>query len=643
MPDFLTPDARMYNGPEMDFQEAPGESDEAKRAMDDKLTKLGKYIQHLFHAFENSRTRKKVLDTVKESRKAYYQENEPTNFPWRNASNMISPLTTMGVDELEPRLVSSVIGRDPYIKAVHHVGVSTKEDAEQVTKYDNFILKHKIKIKKFVPDAVHELLIDGTIYPLLSWNVESRKVKTSQFGPDGQRKYFIVELPTEGPSVELIPVEFVWLPDDVNDEDWENAPIIRYVGNLTLGEIKRRSQVEDGWVLTEDLKPYITTQTLKTTQQEADDVQDSYYAYEPNLQPVETLEAYIKWDFFDEGVEEDIIVLVTKDSFKVLRVREQVEVFDQNVKPLRRVRFLKRRGVSWGWPLYTLIAGIQLGVDAMWNRCVNSADIVMTPWGFVKRGMSGVKNNRMMVSPGVLLEVDNPEAFVFPNLGAFNPTSFVPLILQYVTFFERTLNVTDFSQGRESQVAGKKGSTATGTLALLQEGKVKHEYRGMNLQEQFLDLFILIHDLCAANMSPQEQAAICGAPLKQYVTSKAFMFELVGSDLTSNRFVDRQETESMVTTLGPFLQILNPMTLVGDLLKSYNKEPQDYIDPELNKLVQSYIEQKQNTQALVQMGLPEQLAQQATAAGFTPDNVMEFVKQLGSTQAQSETEGLANE
>ena len=121
------------------------------------------------------------------------------------------------------------------------------------------------------------------------------------------------------------------------------------------------------------------------------------------------------------------------------------------------------------------------------------------------------------------------------------------------------------------------------------------------------------------------------------------MFELVGSDLTSNRFVDRQETESMVTTLGPFLQMLNPMTLISDLLKSYNKEPQDYIDPELNKLVQSYIEQKQNTEALISMGLPEQLAQQATAAGFTPDNVMEFVKQLGSTQAQSETEGLANE
>lgn len=643
MPDYLTPDARVYNGPEMNFMEPVDQLDDAKRKMDDKLTKLGKYIEQLFNAFDKSRTRKKVLDAVEASRKAYYQELNSTDFPWPNASNMISPLTTMGVDELEPRLVNSVIARDPYIKAIHHPGVSTKEEAEKVTKYDNFILKHKVKIKKLIPEAIHELLIDGTVYPLLSWNIESRKIKTSQFGSDGSRKYSIMDLPTEGPSVELIPVEYVWLPDNINDEDWESAPIIRYVGNLPFGEIKRRSQVEDGWVNIVGLKPVTSPEILKTTQQESDDVQDTFYALEPNLQPVETLEAYIKWDFFDRGIEEDIIVLVEKSSFKVLRVREQVEVFDQNVKPLRRIKFLKRRSVSWGWPLYTLIAGIQLGVDAMWNRCVNSADIAMTPWGFVKRGMSGVKNNRMMVSPGVLLEVDNPEAFVFPNLVGFNPQSFVPLILQYVSFFERTLNVSDFLQGRESQISGKKGTTATGTLAILQEGKVKFEYRGMNMQEQFLEVFILIHDLCAANMSPQEQIAICGSPLKQYTTSKAFTFELVGSDLTSNRFVDRQETESMVTTLGPFLQMLNPMTLISDLLKSYNKEPQDYIDPELNKLVQSYIEQKQNTQALISTGLPEQLAQQATAAGFTPENITEFMKQLGSAKAQGETEGIANE
>ncbi len=637
MPDTLTPDARIY-GNQVSLERPPEELDEARRKVEEKLQRIGRYVEHLFNAFDGSSTRKKVLDAVKASRKAYYQESSPTDFPWPGASNMTSPLTTMGVDEIEPRLVASVIGREPYIKAIHHLGASTKEEAEKVTKYDNFILRHKVKVKKFVPEAIHEYLIDGTIYPLISWSIKEDKTKIPKLNPDGSKSFSIEPIIHEGPSVELIPVEFVWLPDDVNDEDWEDVPVIWYVGNLTLGEIKRRSQFEDGWVVqdVERLGVLTADTTLKTTQQEADAVRDNYYAYEPDQRPIECLQACVKW----EG--ENLIVLVEKSSFKVLRVREQLEISDNNTKPIRRIRFLKRRGVSWGWPLYTLIAGIQLGVDAMWNRCVNSADIVMTPWGFVKRGMSGVKNNRLMVAPGEIFEVDNPEAFVFPNLSAFNPQTFVPLILQYVSFFERTLNVTDFVQGRESQISGKKGTTATGTLAILQEGKVKFEYRGMNTQEQFLDLFILLHDLCQSNMSTQEQIAIVGEPLAYNATSKDFIFELVGSDLTSNRFVDRQETESMVMTMQPFLPMLDPMVLVTDLLRSYGKEPSDYINPELSKLVQQFMQQTQNTQALEQMGLPKELAEQATQAGFSPANVEEFIRTLGGKTAEAQMGGQKN-
>jgi hypothetical protein len=607
--------------------------------MDAKLKDLSNYVRSLFEAFDSSSTRAKILQLVKDSRRAYYQETEETNFPWPQASNMIAPLTTMGVDEVEPRLVAAVIGRQPYIKAKNFLGTSTRQEAEQITTFDNFILEHKVKVSSLVPQLIHEELIDGTIYPLLSWETDTKRVRRITQDPNAQNGWSrqIKEITTNGPCVELIPIEFVWHEDGLNDEDWERANVIRYVGNITVGDVKKRSATEDGWIVPKDIENFTADTVLKTTQQDTEGVQDYIYALQPNQRPIEFYETYVKFDLFgDDQQDENLIVLVECNTFKVFRVREQIEVIDENIKPLRRMRFLKRRGISWGYPLYTLIAGIQLGVDAMWNRCINSADITMTPWGFIKRGISGLRQNKVSIYPGNMIEVDNPEAINFPNLTAFQPTQFIPLILQYISFFERTLNVTDFMQGRESAQVGKKGSTATGTLAILQEGKIKFEYRGGLTHLEFLELFKNIHDLCVSNMPIEEHIKITGAPMLQYSSTEEYIFELVGSDLTSNRFVDRQETESFVMTMQPYMTMLNPMTLIEDILNSYEKDAQDYINPELNALVTQWMTIENNVKGMVAMGIPEPMARQAAQQGFTPENAKTFMSQLGKVAGEAE-------
>jgi hypothetical protein len=635
MANTLTPIGRVYNSPIMDVEEQ--EPLNQQREMDDRLKELALYVQGLYTAFDSSSTRKKILDQVKESRRCYYQETETTDFPWPNASNMISPLTTMGVDEVEPRLVAAVIGREPYIKAKYTLGGGgSKQEEEQISRFDNYVLEHKVKIKELVPQFMHEQLIDGTIYPLLSWESKKKRAYRVVQDPSAENGWSkqIVEVVNNGPKVELVPIEFVWHADDINDEDWEEADVIRYVGDLTISEIERRSQEEVGWMLPPDWKKYAaSTKTIRTTQQESEGVQDFIYSYHENQRPIEFLEAYIKYPLFNEE-NDNLIVLVEKETFQIFRVREQIEVVDENIKPLRRMRFLKRRGISWGYPLYTLIAGIQLGFDAMWNRCVNSADITMTPWGFIKRGISGLLQNKIQIFPGNLIEVDNPEAINFPNLTMFQPAQFVPLLMQYVTFYERTLNVSDFTAGRESQVAGKRGSTATGTLAILQEGKIKHEYRGGLTHNEFLAFFKNIHDLCVSNMPIEEHIKITGAPIAHYSSSDDFTFLLVGSDLTSNRFVDRQETESFALTMQPFMELLNPMTMVDDVLTSYEREKQDYIDPELNQLVQQFLTQRRNEKEMVAMGIPEPIAKQAAAQGIDAKTAATYIQQMGKSAAE---------
>ena len=470
--DILSPDLRMYAGDlsPFDQQEDPEIiAAQASAYVKSRLEVLGKYIQDLYTRFDSSQTRKEVLDSVKASRRAYDQKAEKTSWPWPEASNMVAPLTTIAVDEVEPRLVAAIIGREPFIKARHHPGASTTDEAELVTQYDNYVLRQKIDVQELVPRAIHDLLLDGTVFPLLSWKRDSRRVKVTYFNPatgtvekvaeNGEvrfRQEVRSRISYEGPSVELIPVDYVWLPDDVDDADWENAPVIRYVGDYTINDLKRRVEAgESGWYLPEEdvLKSMVSETKLKTIQQTEDKVSDWYQDLPLEQKPLECLEAYINFDFLESNEELPLIVMVSKETFKVLRIREQIDVFDANIKPLRRLVIFQKSKVSWGKPLYSIIAGIQNGTDAMWNRCINSADIVMTPWGFVKRGMSGMRKNRLMISPGVIFEVDDPDAYNFPNLAAFDPTRFVPLILQYLGFFEKSINITDFMQGRESELS----------------------------------------------------------------------------------------------------------------------------------------------------------------------------------------------
>lgn len=653
--DILNPDFRIYAG-QLPALESPDYDADLESSIEQelkpKLEALGKYIQDLFTRFDSSQTRKDVLSAVKASRRAYDQKEEKTNWPWPEASNMVTPLTTIAVDEVEPRLVAAIIGRDPYIKARHHPGLSTADEAELVTQYDNYVLRQKIDVPELVPRAVHDLLLDGTVFPLLSWRRDTRRVKVTHFDPqsgnvakveiDGETRFktgIQTRVTFEGPSVELIPLDYVWLPDDVDDEDWEEQPVIRYVGSYTVNELRRRIKSgEQGWYLPseDELLAMVTGTKLKTIQQEEDKVADWQQDLEVADRPLECLEGYCNYDFLNTGQPQQLIVMVSKADFKVLRVREQIDVFDANIKPLRRLRIFQKSKISWGKPLYSVIAGIQNGTDAMWNRCINSADIVMTPWGFVKRGSSGMRKNRLMISPGVLFEVDDPEAYNFPNLSAFDPTRFVPLILQYLGFFEKSINITDFMQGRESELAGKKGTTATGTLAILQEGKVKHEYRGGRSRNQFLKLFVNVHDLCAANMPEEEIVAVVGQPIQKYTMSKDFSFELVGSDVVANRFVDRKENEDFVMTIGPFKDLVNPMQMLKDILYSYNKRPEEYIDPELNQVVTQFLQQRAMMKEMQAMGMSPEMAQQALASGATPQNIMEMLKGAGKTAAATD-------
>src|SRR4030066_1254823 len=137
-------------------------------------------------------------------------------------------------------------------------------------------------------------------------------------------------------------------------------------------------------------------------------------------------------------------------------------------------------------------------------------------------------------------------------------------------------------------------------------------------------------------MPIEEHIKITGAPITKYSCTEEYIFTLVGSDLVSNRFTERQELESLAMLAQPFIQmgVGNPIPIYTDVLNSYkattDREPEEYIDPELAAMIKQFLTIRANKQAIMAMGIPEEIAQAAASQGFTPENVKTFLEQLGS-------------
>jgi hypothetical protein len=306
------------------------------------------------------------------------------------------------------------------------------------------------------------------------------------------------------------------------------------------------------------------------------------------------------------------------------------------MKPLRRMRLFPKQGLSWGKPLYSACKGLQLCVDSLWNRCVNSADITITPWFFYRQSMAYEGKMNLMVSPGEGIGIPSIDDVLFPNMSQFNPVQFVPLIGQLITFWERVFNVSDYFQGRESSQMGKKGSTATGTLAVLQEGKVKHDYQGNRFKRQFEKFLELIFSLYKTNITEERIAEIIGDRVSLFMLNQPYTLTLISGDATVNRFMARQELETFMGNVQPMWPMFNPMFFAELYSREYKYDPKETIDPELNRIVQQYMMIKTEGQKLAEMtGMPEEQARNIIAeTGMSAEDTIKMMQEQGEQQAE---------
>jgi len=558
-------------------------------------------VEHCFNLFDSidkSEYRQDKIAKIKESYRIYEQKDNNSSWPWKNASNVVLPMTTITVDNLEPRLVAGIVGRKPVVQ-FDMAGLTKRPiEMEIVQDWFNEELETVVGIQDVAGTITHKALLEGTVYPIADYDEEDRTIRDFKFNERGQivvdeNDGVITEDKTEsvfkGGKVQYAEFTDVFIPDDA--DDWEKTDVIRIV-RPTYAELMRKKDTQGYrnigiWLLRDE----DTEKTIEEDEQTP--LQNVEGITVTGRETIECLECCVSYIFktdeqekedIDDFTEERYVATIAKNSKILVRLRLLRELNFKNEHLVKRIRLFKEKGKAYGTSIYEKIMSIQNGASDIFNMVVNVATVTMIPW-FMYTDSAGI-DGEATITPGKGVKVDDVSQVMFPKFNQ-NPRSYIVFIEMFMSLWEKLGSIGDIQIGRLSE--SRKDATATETMAAIQEGNIKHNYQSFAFKDDFISLIRTIYDLYYQKM-PYSKAFIYHGqevPIPRAIMNRPYKFKLVGSSDLANKVLEMQKNQQLYGMIrqDPFS---NPMTLLKDIAEVWkpDADPSEYINPVFNQFAQ---------------------------------------------------------
>lgn len=576
---------------------------------------LVKYCLELYNKFDKSEYRATKITEIEEGRKAYELIADKSMELWDGASNEVLPLTAITVDNLEPRLVSGLVGRDP-IMQFSMVGMTEKDDQTKLIEtFYNQELKNVVRIETATMSIVHTLLQEGTYFGAPEYSLEQKKQKDFVYGQDGTiqidpttKRPVVQEVQVtafEGGKIENIPFSDILCADDVGSiEKWEKCDKIRKV-RPTYAELMRKKG-KLGYI-GDNIGPWLFGETGDGKKSDdAKSPSDNVAGIEvTGKKVIESAEFHISYPIYkDEDQdwkdqtnfeEEEIVVSIALKSKKIYRLVYKKDLLFSNESLIKRIRLFPEDGRSFGTSVYGKIKGMQKGGSDVFNAIINSFYVVMLGGGFYEEG-AGLRG-KISKQPGEYIQVDDIDKVkdVTPKI---NPAAYIGLFEVIMSLWERAGSISNPQIGRPDS----KEKTATEIMVVIQEGNAKFDYQAKSTRDEFLMLLKTLYDLYYQYMPYDAKMVYNGqsVAVPRKAMKRDFAFSLSGSTAAANKAIERKEAEDLYN-LGMANPLINPMQVVEDLLKAYGKmDVKKYIKPEIVQVLQQFMTDPQGVGAAIQ-------------------------------------------
>jgi hypothetical protein len=466
------------------------------------------------------------------------------SFPWRGAANLVIPTIGITVDAIVARIVNTVFGVEPFW-SIRPTGSQPEylAMAQSVEPYMEWSRKNEYDLYSSVKSNAIETtqLGWGWLKPVWNnsttreWDVQSRTYQ---------------DRICRAPDVCYIPVTDIMRQvgvDDEYDAEWIGQRVqLTDVALAWKGYEKVYENVDD--VMDEkdvDLPEYRMNGMLQASEGR------------PYREKLNTF--YELWMDFPlqkkKGVPVSIVVTYHRPLRKIMRVIYNPNMY--GIRPFYRTRFIELRGKKGrGFGIADQIKYMQDELSTIHNQQLDNSTIANTRW-FLGRKNAVKADTRIW--PGRFLTVPDPERDVKAMQLGEVYNSMRALEVSVMSYMERRSGVSDYSLGRESSVLGDR-ATATGTLAIIQEGNRRFDLNVRDVRETYAKVgrhvFMLNNQYRPKGLSylvqgEDGQYTEMAFDLPEEMVAHKFGFELTASSATINK---QLEQAGLTQLLGILMQ-----------------------------------------------------------------------------------------
>lgn len=621
---------------------------------------LVEYCFDLYEEAEKSQYRAKKLQEIQSAVEEYHQDEKTTTDPWPGAASYTLPLTTITCDNLEPRMVAGLVGKTPVVRFEPENNQPQEEQTEILQEWFNQELENVVGVEEMARSTVHRILQEGTVYLLPYYDIDEEV--RADFVFENNMDVMVNDEPEfaayvaaliesnaavfqngilmnineakpvtrdyheslfEGGKYILVPFHDVYIPDDA--DDWEKTPVIRKV-RPTYAELMRDSEKKDGYM---NIGPWLCDESGNTkfddNQISASQRYDSIKVH--GKKTIECIECSVTYMYRDDEEEEKdsknfheerLIAQIAVDSRVLVRLIPLRSVYHKNQHMLKRMRLFPEKGKSYGTGMAAKMKSIAKGASKTFNTAINIVELVMIPYYFFTEA-SGMKRrypDGIKLKLGMGYPLDDVSQIYFPKFS-INPDQMFNWINLWVSFWERLASIGDLQIGRQ----GNKERTATETMAVIQEGNVKHNYQATSMKVDFLSVIKTFYDLYYQHMPFNKTFLWMGQDVQipRWDMRRVKKFTLTGSTELSNKLIKRKENEDLynLTAQNPNI---NPIKMSEELVKAYgHQDTSEWVNPAIKGIVDKIMQNPKMGQ-MVQQFMAEtqqQMEMDAKAAEMT--------------------------
>jgi hypothetical protein len=471
-------------------------------------------------------------------------ERKRKDFPWPGACNVVIPLIGIAVDSIVARLVNTLFSVEPFW-SIRPIQKAMEQPAKPLEDFHEWSRQNEFNMyaetRKWVPEVVKF----GWGYIKVPWTVQTQRVfEIDQFGePTPKDRVLRYPNPQHIPLRDM--VTQAGIEDEINQAEWLAQRV-----RLTDGQLRWRQY--DG--IYDDVEEVI--------EKKDDYTEYRKLANESVIIPKQKLNTFYElWADLPltskNALPDKVVYTYHRPTKRILRM-----IYNPNITGKRgfvKGKFIEREGELEGQGIAVRLADMQAEITTIHCQQVDNATLANTRF-FV--GRRGVVRPNTKVWPGRFLTVPDPEKDVKAvQLGdVYNSMS--RLSTEILAFSERASGVSDPFLGRESSVVGTR-ATATGTLAILQEGNRRFDLNVRDIRDALSEVGRMVLELNQqyrprgmAIFIQGEDGVLTEAMLdmpNEYLLSRVAV-ELTASTATINRSVEQQGLLSLLGVLSQYYQ-----------------------------------------------------------------------------------------